>query len=115
MPEPLTDAWIEALAEAADGRTVSTGLALVLEYRVVDGPTWHLAVADGRVSVVAGSAETPDVSFHAERATALAMADGSLDPLRAVIDGDLVLHGDPRTLVAARELLDDLGDLFAGC
>ena len=115
MVEPLTNAWIEALAEAALGRAVSTGIALVLEYRVVDGPTWYLTVADGRVRVDAGPAEAADVSFHAGRATALAMADGSLDPLRAVIDGDLILHGDPRTLIAAGHVLDDLGDLFASC
>ena len=53
--------------------------------------------------------------IQTERSTALAMADGSLDPLRAVIDGDLLLHGDPRTLVANRDVLDDLGDLFASC
>ena len=62
-----------------------------------------------------GAADDPDVSFHADWATALAMADGSLDPLRAVIDGDLLLHGDPRSLVMARDLLDDVGDLFANC
>lgn len=115
MAEPLTDAWIEALADAARGRTVSTGITLVLEYRVVDGPAWHLTVAHGEIRVDAGPAEAPDVSFQAERSTALAMADGSLDPLRAVIDGDLLLLGDPRTLVANRDVLDDLGDLFASC
>ena len=115
MVEPLTDAWIAALAEAALRRTVSTEITLVLEYRVVDGPTWHLTVTDGEVRVEAGPAEAADMSFHAERATALAMADGSLDPLRAVIDGDLLLHGDPRKLVAAHHVLHDLVDLFASC
>ena len=85
----------------------------MLEYQVADGPTWHLAVADGTVQVQFGPAETPDVSFHTQRATALAMADGSLDPLKAVIDGDLILRGDPRTLVTAKNLLEDLGNLLA--
>ncbi len=115
VPEPLTEAWIEAMAEAAAGRTVADGVSLVLEYRVTGGPTWHLAVADGTIRVATGSADAPDVSFHAERATALAMADGSLDPLRAVIDGDLLLHGDPRSLVTARDLLADVGNLFSNC
>ena len=114
MPEPLTDAWIEAMSRAAASRTVADGVSLVLEYRVAGGPTWHLAVDGGAVRVASGPADEPDVSFHATRATALAMADGSLDPLRAVIDGDLLLHGDPRSLVAARDLLDDVGDLFSG-
>jgi predicted lipid carrier protein YhbT len=94
---------------------VADGVSLVLEYRVIGGPTWHLAVADGTIRVATGSAEAPDMSFHAEWATALAMADGSLDPLQAVIDGDLLLHGDPRSLVTARDLLDDVGDLFSNC
>lgn len=115
VPEPLTEAWIEAMAEIAASRTVADGVSLVLEYRVTGGPTWHLAVAAGKIRVVTGAADAPDVSFHADWATALAMADGSLDPLRAVIDGDLLLHGDPRSLVMARDLLDDVGDLFANC
>jgi len=115
VPEPLTEAWIEAMAEIAVGLKVSDGVALVLEYRVAGGPTWHLAVADGTIRVVTGAANAPDVSFHAGWATALAIADGSLDPLRAVIDGDLLLHGDPRSLVMARDLLNDVGDLFANC
>jgi len=115
VPEPLTEAWIEAMAEVAAGRTVADGVFLVLEYQVTGGPTWHLTVADGTIRVATGAAEAPDMSFHAEWATALAMADGSLDPLRAVIDGDLLLHGDPRSLVMARDLLDDVGDLFSNC
>ena len=115
VPEPLTEAWIDAMAEIAAGRTVADGVSLVLEYRVTGGPTWHLAVAGGKIRVVTGAADAPDVSFHADWETALAMADGSLDPLRAVIDGDLLLHGDPRSLVVARDLLDDVGDLFANC
>lgn len=111
MVEPFTDAWIEAMAAAAGDRAVSDDVSLVVEYRIDDGPTWHLVVADGSVRVVAGPADQPDAGFRTDRTTALALADGSRDPLRAVIDGDLTIHGDPRTLVAARGLLDDLGGL----
>ena len=38
---------------------------------------------------------------------------GTLDPLRAVIDGDLTLGGDPRLLVEHRAVFDGLGDVFA--
>jgi len=111
--EPFTEAWIEAMAAAARDRAVPDEVSLVVEYRITDGPTWHLVVADGSVRVVSGPAHRPDAGFRTDRATALALNDGSLDPLRAVIDGNLAIHGDPRTLVAARGLLDDLGGLGA--
>ncbi|MEC8999639.1 MAG: SCP2 sterol-binding domain-containing protein [Actinomycetota bacterium] len=113
MVEPLTDGWIEALAAAAHGRNVPNDVSLVVEYRVDDGPTWHLVVADGAARVVAGPANEPDAAFRTDRTTALALTDGSMDPLRAVINGDLAIHGDPRALVAAQGLLDDLGGLLA--
>ena len=111
--EPFTEAWIAAMAAAASDRPVPDDVSLVVEYRIADGPTWHLVVADGSVRVVSGPADHPDASFRTDRATALALTDGSRDPLRAIIDGDLAIHGDPQTLVAARGLLDDLGGLGA--
>lgn len=113
MVEPLTDAWIEALVDAADGRTAPDNIKLTVEYKVDNGPSWHLVVANGFVRVAPGIAEAPDLTFQADRTTALALTAGALDPLRAVIDGELVIHGDPRTLVSARGVLDDLGDMFA--
>ena len=53
------------------------------------------------------------MAFCADRNTALALAGGTLDPLRAIIDGDLTLHGDPRALVTAKGLLEDIDKLFA--
>ncbi len=109
--EPFTEAWIEAMAAVARDRTVPADVSLVVEYRIEDGPTWHLVVAEGTVRVVAGPADDPDAGFRTDRTTAAALADGSRDPLRAVIDGDLAMSGDPRALVAARGILDDLGGL----
>ncbi|HAQ21914.1 MAG TPA: hypothetical protein DCR10_00065 [Acidimicrobiaceae bacterium] len=111
--EPLTEEWVDALAAAVKDVTVPEGMGLVVEYRVDDGFSWHLVIGGGAVSVVAGTAESPEVAFCADRNTALALAGGTLDPLRAIIDGDLTIHGDPRALVTAKGLLEDIDKLFA--
>jgi len=115
--EPLTEAWIEAMDAAAsthDGLLAATAdMALTIEYRVVDGNTWHVRLEGGAARVVSGPADEPDLSFTTGPATAAAIADGTLDPLRAVIDGDVLLSGDPRVLVEHRAILDGLGDVFA--
>ena len=38
---------------------------------------------------------------------------GAIDPLDAVITGDLSIVGDPRSLVGHHDLLATLGDVFA--
>ena len=78
MVEPLTDAWIEAMDVAAsthDGlRKATTEVVLVLEYRVVDGATWHVRMERGTVGVIAGPADEPDLRFTTDSSTATAMA-----------------------------------------
>ena len=117
MAEPLSDSWIAALDDAAAGhaglREAAAPMALVLEYSTSGGPTWHVVFDHGSVRVVAGPADHPDLRFATDPATARALAAGTLDPLRAVIDGDLTLGGDPRLLVEHRAVFDGLGDVFA--
>ncbi len=117
MAEPLSDAWITALdtavAEHPGLREAAAAMALVLEYSTSGGPTWHVVFDHGSVRVVAGPADHPDLRFATDPATARALAAGTLDPLRAVIDGDLTLGGDPRLLVEHRAVFDGLGDVFA--
>ena len=117
MVEPLTDAWIEAMDVASSThaglRKATTEVVLVLEYRVVDGAIWHVHMERGTVGVIAGPADEPDLRFTTNSSTATAMANGTLDPLRAVIDGDVILGGDPRVLVDRRAVMDGLGDVFA--
>jgi len=115
--EPLTDEWLAALTAATKGLALPDALPpdtrLVVEYRVDDGPSWHLVVAGGSIHMAAGPTDDPDATYQTDRATALALAAGTVDPLQAVIDGDLTIRGDPRALVAARALIDGLGDPFA--
>ena len=117
MAEPLSDAWIAALDTAAAEhpglREATTAIALVLEYSTSGGPSWHVVFDHGSVRVIAGPADHPDLRFVTDPVTARAIAAGTLDPLQAVIDGDLTLGGDPRLLVEHRAVLDGLGDVFA--
>ena len=117
MAEPLSDAWIAALdtavAQHLGLQEAAATMALVLEYSTSGGPTWHVVFDHGSVRVIAGPADHPDLRFVTDPATALALSAGTLDPLRAVIDGDLTLGGDPRLLVEHRAVFDGLGDVFA--
>ena len=117
MAEPLSAAWIAALDNAAAEhlglQEAAAAMALVLEYSTSGGPSWHVVFDHGSVRVVAGPADHPDLRFATDPATARALAAGTLDPLRAMIDGDLTLVGDPRLLVEHRAVFDDLGDVFA--
>ena len=116
----LSEAWIAALDEVAAShrglQAAAVGITLVVEYRVASDPPalWHITLNQGKVRVTAGPADEPDAWFEARPAAARALFDGSLDPLRAVIDGDLSIGGDPRRLLDDREILDGIGDVFAG-
>jgi hypothetical protein len=116
----LSDAWITALDEVAAShrglQAAAVGSALVVEYRVASDPPalWHITLNQGKVRVKAGPAAEPDAWFEARPAAARALFDGNLDPLRAVIDGDLSMGGDPRRLLDHRKILDGIGDVFAG-
>lgn len=105
---------MDAAASTHDGLLAATAdMALVIEYRIADGSTWHVRLEGGTARVVSGPADEPDLSFTTGAATATAIAGGTLDPLRAVIDGDVLVSGDPRVLVDHRAVLDGLGDVFA--
>ncbi len=116
QPVPFSDAWIAALDEAARAHDTLCDMAstvtLSLEYRVADGPIWHITLADGEARVRTGSATEPTVTFSTDRATALGMMNGYIDPLDAVITGGLSMSGDPRPLVEHHAVLVTLGDVF---
>ena len=116
----LSDAWIAALDEVAAShrglQAAAVDTTLVVEYQVASDPPvlWHITLTQGKVRVKAGPADEPDAWFEARPSAARALFDGSLDPLRAVIDGDLSIGGDPRRLLDHRKILDGIGDVFAG-
>lgn len=115
----LSNAWITALDKAAashrDLRIAAADTTLVVEYRVMSDPPalWHIILEQGTVRVRAGPADKPDAWFEAEPAAARALFDGGLDPLHAVIGGDLSMGGDLRQLLDHREIIDGIGDIFA--
>ena len=71
-----------------------------------------MAIDRGRVRVGAGTDDDEQVWFTTDRRIAEQLTAGGIDPLEAVIAGDLTIGGDPRVLVEHRQVLDDLGDVL---
>jgi len=115
----LSPEWISALDAAATThpglKEVSLNKDLVLGYRITDGPSWRLAISDGEVRVHSGTDEAENVWFTTSRSTALDIATGTMDPLEAIIAGQLEIGGDPRLLVDNHDVFKGLGDVFASC
>ncbi len=117
----LSDEWIAALdaAIAADEALVATtaDLSLTIEQQVEDGPlgpvTYHLTFDHGAVSVKPGPAADATVRFRQNHDTAAAIAAGHGSAQRAFMTGRLRVGGDLQVLLAKRELLAELGDVFA--
>jgi|TARA_Y100000310_G_C20701435_1_gene830316 putative sterol carrier protein len=113
----LSPEWIAALNEAAALHPAfPTGvgdLPVTIGYLITDGPSWYMVIGADRVRVLPGNVSSPDVSFSTDAATAAEIYEGRIDPLRAVVDGDLEIGGDPRLLMANRDVLEAMGDLFA--
>jgi putative sterol carrier protein len=125
MPEDLTSAtvtrflepeWMTALDDAARGLTVDGDTRLVVQQvvRSEDGETrYHLVVGDGRVRVVPGRAEAPDVTFTQDYEVAAALSRGDLTAQQALSEGGLRLSGDLAGLARRAGALAALGDVFA--
>lgn len=117
--EFLSDAWLDALDAAARSRPESgedplAGVSLVIEQVIREGPRWRLVIDDGGLSVDRSSPDVePDIRLTSDRRTAAAIAAGQRAALDAFMAGDLVIGGDISSLLAHREALEALGDLFA--
>jgi|TARA_B100001971_G_scaffold59833_1_gene54892 putative sterol carrier protein len=113
----LSPEWTAALNEAAalhPGFSAGVGdLPVTIGYLITDGPSWYIVIGTDRIRVLPGSVSSPDVSFSTDAATATEIYEGRIDPLRAVVDGALEIGGDPRLLMANRDVLEAMGDLFA--
>lgn len=114
----LSDEWLQALDEAARDRTPPEAdpladVSLSIEQSVTGGPRWRLVIDRGACRVEADPAGDPDVRLTCDHATAAAIAQGHRSALDAFMSGDLRLGGDTGALLAHRDALAVLGDLFA--
>lgn len=121
MAEPWSDEWIAAAdaAARADVELVeaSRGRRVVVGQEVTDGERrtrWHVVLDDGDVAVRPGPAPDPDVTFSQDRATAEAVAAGTLAARTAFVLGRIRVGGDVSVLLELGPALARLGDTFAG-
>ena len=114
----LSDRWIEELNNAAQshkglGNAIS-GIELVVEYRVVDkeSVSWQIQINKGNIEISTDCKFEPDVWFETDRPTATSLFEGTINPLNAVIEGNMEIGGDPRRLLESSEMFEQLDDVF---
>lgn len=78
-----------------------------------DAVVYHVALDHGRVSVDAGPAVEPTVTFTQDEATARSIATGEESAQRAFMSGTLRVGGDLQLLATHQAVLARLGDVFA--
>lgn len=114
----LSDEWIKELNNVAQSHEglerATTDVELVVEYRVMEKEsiTWQILINKGEIEISAGCAHEPDVWFETDRSTAISLFEGMINPLNAVIEGKMEIGGDPRKLIEASEMFEQLGDVF---
>jgi putative sterol carrier protein len=118
VAEPLTSAWVSALAAAAQGATAPAGIELVVQQVVVDADgeeelAYAVRIGGGTVAVTEGRADDADVTFTQDRDTATAIAAGELSAQAAFLAGRLRVGGDLRAALDNARELAALGDVFA--
>jgi SCP-2 sterol transfer family len=115
----LSDAWLDAMGEAADAAPpVAPDLDLVVQQVVsgVDGSTvaWYVAVQGGAVAVGRGCHESPSITFTLDAATAAGIQSGQQSAQAAFMAGRLRVGGDVRVLLEQQSALQQLDDVFSG-
>jgi putative sterol carrier protein len=108
--------WLGALDTAAQGVTVDGDGRLTVQQvvRTEGGETrYHVVVQDGRIRVLPGQAEAPDVTFTQDYDVAAALGRGDLTAQQALSEGALRLSGDLAGLAGRAATLAVLGDVFA--
>ena len=118
MPEFLSPEWIAALDAAAAGLTEAEGVGDLTIEQVVRGPEgvevrYQVRFAAGRVRVVAGGTDEPDVRVIADAETAAAIHRGELSAQAALVAGRAKLQGPIQHLRGREAVLRDLDDAFA--
>jgi putative sterol carrier protein len=114
----LSPEWIAALDAAAREATVPAGVRLTIQQVVTDdggdeGVTYHLVVDEGRLQVLPGEAESPDVTLVQTREVAAALSRGELNAQQALEAGRLKLRGDIGHLAREGKALSAMEDVFA--
>lgn len=114
----LSDEWVEELNNLAQShkglKKATTGIELVVEYRVVDEKTvvWQINIDKDGIEISVGCDHKPDVWFETDRSAAVSLFEGTLNPLTAVIEGTMEIGGDPRKLLEASKMFEQLEDVF---
>ena len=114
----MSDAWIDKLNSVAQSHLglseVTTDIELVIEYRVV-GETltiWQIKIDKGNTTVTASGDSKPDVWYETDLSTAVALFEGTIDPLTAIIEGKMEIGGDPRVLLDKSIVFEQLENIF---
>lgn len=116
MAERFTAEWVDAL-DAAVRDLPAADTAFVVQQVVTDGAderAWHLVLGPEGIRVRPGRAESPDVTFCQDRATADAIAEGELSAGAALTAGRLSVRGASARLTEHREALARIDEALAG-
>ena len=114
----LSPEWIAALDAAAREATVPAGVRLTIQQVVTDDGgdeeiSYHLVFDEGRLRVLPGETEAPDVTLVQTREVAAALSRGELNAQRALEAGRLKLRGDIGHLAREGKALSAMEDVFA--
>lgn len=109
-----SDGWVAAFAAAV--ADVDAGdVRIAVRHQIIDGPSWVVRAADGRVTVERDDADTDtgadadaDVTFTWSADDAAAVARGDLPALAPFQAGRLRIGGDLHRLREASELFGRL-------
>ncbi len=115
----LSEEWVEELNNTAQShkgfKEATTETELVIEYRVVEEETfvWQINIDKGVIEIYVGNNHEPDVWFETDRSVAISLFKGTINPLNAIIEGTMQIGGDPRKLIEASGMFEQLEDVFA--
>lgn len=102
--EFLSEAWLEALTDAASSLPKHEGASLVIQHEIAGAPAgkvrYHLVWSDGQLETAAlGKHAEPDIMVQAKAPDALRVLRGELDADVAYMQGRLKVDGDYRRLL----------------
>jgi len=114
----LSNEWVEELNNAAQShkglKKATTDIELVVEYRVINEETfiWQINIDKGVIEIHVGHNDEPDIWFETNKSVAVSLFEGRTNPLNAVIEGTMQIGGDPRKLIEASGMFEQLEDIF---